>query len=186
MLQGAASGDQRSSRLADARHRSHALGVDWRFGQRGHNGILDRGFVVRDRVRLRFGKLARRLRLRRWLSMMPCAPSGKHTGHGQNERLWILLAVYLTPRWSSRRLLGNQTDIGNAIKPYYGDAAGGALTTLLQSHINDAVAVLKAAKSGNAQATKTAEAAFYANGVQIQCSCMLRTRATGHSARWRR
>ncbi len=65
------------------------------------------------------------------------------------------------------QLLRNQTDIGNAIKSYYGDAAGGALTTLLQSHINDAVAVLKTSKAGNAQATKTAEAAFYANGVQI-------------------
>lgn len=65
------------------------------------------------------------------------------------------------------QLLANQTDIGNAIKPYYGNAAGSALTTLLQSHINDAVAVLKAAQSGDATATTAAVTVFDANGVQI-------------------
>jgi hypothetical protein len=65
------------------------------------------------------------------------------------------------------QLLSNQVDIGNAVKPYYGGAAGTALTKLLQSHITDAVAVLKAAKSADAKATTTAETAFYANGVQV-------------------
>src|SRR5438552_13619897 len=32
------------------------------------------------------------------------------------------------------RLLRNQTDIGNAIKPYYGAAAGTKLTALLKTH----------------------------------------------------
>lgn len=64
-------------------------------------------------------------------------------------------------------LLQNQVDIGNAVKPYYGAAGGKALTELLTTHINDAVAVLKAAKAGDAAATKKASAAFYANGNQI-------------------
>jgi len=64
-------------------------------------------------------------------------------------------------------LLANQTSIGNAVKPYYGVKAGDELTTLLMAHINDAVAVLVAAKSGNADATATAKAAFYANGNQV-------------------
>jgi hypothetical protein len=65
------------------------------------------------------------------------------------------------------QLLANQTDIGNAVKPYYGNAAGDTLTSLLKAHINDAVAVLEAAKSGNSAATSAASATFYANGVQV-------------------
>jgi hypothetical protein len=65
------------------------------------------------------------------------------------------------------RLLANQTDIGNAIKPYYGAKAGNALTALLKTHINDAVALLKAAKSGDSKAVATAKTAFYSNGDQV-------------------
>ncbi len=65
------------------------------------------------------------------------------------------------------RLLHNQTDIGNAVKPYYGRKAGNQLTALLKAHINAAVAVLKAAKSGDSHAVATAKAAFYANGNRV-------------------
>ena len=65
------------------------------------------------------------------------------------------------------RLLENQTDIGNAVKPYYGAKAGGHLTTLLKGHINAAVKLLEAAKSGDSAATAKAKAAFYANGDQV-------------------
>jgi hypothetical protein len=62
------------------------------------------------------------------------------------------------------RLLQNQADIGNAVKPFYGGQAGNQLTALLKGHINAAVALLQAAKSGDSQATATAKTAFYANG----------------------
>jgi hypothetical protein len=65
------------------------------------------------------------------------------------------------------RLLRNQVDIGNAVKPYYGAAAGRELTTLLKAHIDDAVATVLAAKSGDASATAKAKAEFYANGRQV-------------------
>jgi hypothetical protein len=65
------------------------------------------------------------------------------------------------------RLLRNQTDIGNAIKPYYGAAAGNALTRLLRTHILEAVPVLQAAKDGNKPALTKALGAWYANGHQI-------------------
>ena len=65
------------------------------------------------------------------------------------------------------RLLQNQVDIGNAVKPFYGRKGGNELTKLLKAHINAAVAVLQAAKSGNASDTSNAEAAFYANGNQV-------------------
>ncbi|MBS1880756.1 MAG: hypothetical protein JST31_14695 [Actinobacteria bacterium] len=66
-----------------------------------------------------------------------------------------------------QRLLQNQTEIGNAVKPYYGSKAGTELTKLLQEHIVDAVAVLAAAKSGDAAAIAKAKSAFYANGDQV-------------------
>jgi len=65
------------------------------------------------------------------------------------------------------RLLRNQTDIGNAIKPYYGAAAGTTLTALLRQHILIAVDVLKAAKDGNAAALKQAQARWQANADQL-------------------
>ncbi len=65
------------------------------------------------------------------------------------------------------RLLRNQADIGNAIKPYYGAAAGNKLTGLLRAHILGAVPVLADAKEGNkAKLTKDLKA-WYANGHQI-------------------
>jgi hypothetical protein len=65
------------------------------------------------------------------------------------------------------RLLANQVDIGNAIKPYYGRTAGNRLTALLKEHILGAVALLQAAKAGDQSAIGTASAAWYANANQI-------------------
>ena len=50
---------------------------------------------------------------------------------------------------TEQRLLRNQVDIGNAIKPYYGRAAANQLTALLKQHILGAVALLQAAKAGD-------------------------------------
>lgn len=47
------------------------------------------------------------------------------------------------------RLLKNQDDIGNSIKPYYGEEAGNKLSSLLREHINLAAQVTDAAKSQN-------------------------------------
>jgi hypothetical protein len=65
------------------------------------------------------------------------------------------------------RLLRNQADIGNAIKPYYGAAAGKKLTSLLRTHILEAVPVLVAAKEGDKTGLTKALAAWYANADQI-------------------
>lgn len=51
-----------------------------------------------------------------------------------------------------QRLLRNQDEIGEAIKPYYGDAAGTQLASLLRSHIQLAGKALVAAK-GNTPTT---------------------------------
>lgn len=65
------------------------------------------------------------------------------------------------------RLLRNQADIGDAIKPYYGEAAGNKLTQLLRTHILEAVPVLVAAKAGDKPKLNAALKAWYANGHQI-------------------
>jgi len=57
----------------------------------------------------------------------------------------------------ANRLLKNQEDIGNAIKPYYGEEAGNELTTLLKEHITIAVDLLNAGKAGNEEAMDDAE-----------------------------
>jgi hypothetical protein len=69
--------------------------------------------------------------------------------------------------FAEQRLLRNQVDIGNAIKPYYGAAAGNALTRLLRTHILEAVPVLQAAKAGDKPKLTAALKAWYANGDQI-------------------
>ena len=65
------------------------------------------------------------------------------------------------------RLLRNQVDIGNAIKSYYGRAAGNKLTSLLRTHILEAVPVLQAAKAGDKAKLTTALSAWNANANQI-------------------
>jgi hypothetical protein len=65
------------------------------------------------------------------------------------------------------RLLANQADIGNAVKPFYGDEAGDALTKLLKAHINGAVPILVAAKAGKTGDLDKAVAAWYANAKEI-------------------
>jgi hypothetical protein len=65
------------------------------------------------------------------------------------------------------RLMANQDDIGDAIKPYYGDAAGDRLTTLLKEHISVAVDILSAAKAGDNTGVQSASDRWYANADEI-------------------
>ena len=68
---------------------------------------------------------------------------------------------------TEQRLLRNQQDIGDAVKPYYGTAAGNRLARLLREHILGAVAVLTAAKAGDRAQLGRATAAWYANASSI-------------------
>lgn len=65
------------------------------------------------------------------------------------------------------RLLKNQEDIGDAIKPYYGDAAGAALTELLKEHIIVAGDILVAARGGHSAGVSEAAGKWYQNGDDI-------------------
>jgi hypothetical protein len=68
---------------------------------------------------------------------------------------------------TAARLLQNQVDIGNAIKPFYGNAAGTRLTALLHDHITIAVEIMQAAKDGDTAAFNDADARWYANANAI-------------------
>lgn len=101
------------------------------------------------------------------------------TFHDQMRKLWedhvtwTRLAIVTFADGSAgfdataARLLKNQSDIGNAIAPFYGVAAGNRLTALLHDHITIAVEVLQAAKAGNTAAFTAANARWYANANDI-------------------
>ena len=65
------------------------------------------------------------------------------------------------------RLLQNQVDIGNAIKPIYGSEAGNKLAELLKEHIVIAAELLKAAKANNDAGFKTINTKWFKNADDI-------------------
>ena len=65
------------------------------------------------------------------------------------------------------RLLRNQTDIGNAIKPYYGAAAGRQLTALLREHILIAADLIAVARKGDQAGVASQQARWTKNADQI-------------------
>lgn len=66
-----------------------------------------------------------------------------------------------------KRLLKNQEDIGNAIKPVYGNDAGTELTRLLKEHITIAADLLNAAKADNKSAFDAANKKWFVNADEI-------------------
>ena len=65
------------------------------------------------------------------------------------------------------RLLRNQTDIGNAVKPFYGQAAGARLTAELRKHILVAADVIAAAKAGDEAKLADAQTRWQKNADDI-------------------
>jgi hypothetical protein len=84
-------------------------------------------------------------------------------------RVFIISAVADLPdkATATDRLLQNQVDIGNAIKPYYGEAAGEKLTALLKEHITTAAEVVAAAKANNTAKLADANKRWFANADAI-------------------
>jgi hypothetical protein len=68
---------------------------------------------------------------------------------------------------ATERLLQNQVDMGNAIKPFYGDAAGEKLTALLKEHITTAAEVVTAAKANDTAKLEDARKRWNANADDI-------------------
>ena len=84
-------------------------------------------------------------------------------------RVYIISAVadLEDQKAAAGRLLENQVDIGDAIKPIYGDAAGTKLTALLEDHIKIATEVIAAAKAGDAVKKEEAANRWYHNADDV-------------------
>jgi hypothetical protein len=84
-------------------------------------------------------------------------------------RLFIISALGDLPdkQVTTERLLKNQTDIGNAVKPFYGDAAGAKLTALLRDHILIAADIVVAAKGGETAKLEAAKTRWVSNADEI-------------------
>jgi hypothetical protein len=84
-------------------------------------------------------------------------------------RQYIVAAVDDRPEAgaAAERLLKNQDDIGAAIVPYYGRAAGDKLTGLLKEHIMIAVDLVAAAKKGDNDAFAKHDRRWSDNAGQI-------------------
>ena len=91
------------------------------------------------------------------------------TDHVVWTRDYIVAAVGDQPdaQAAATRLMRNQDDIGAAVGKIYGAPAGQQLTTLLKEHISIAVDLIKAAKAGNKEGQKAADAKWQQNGEAI-------------------
>jgi hypothetical protein len=91
----------------------------------------------------------------------------------EDHIVWTRLAVISLTSGSPdteatvARLLRNQTDIGNALKPFYGKAAGARVTRELRQHILVAADVVLAAKAGDPAKLADAQRRWRANADAI-------------------
>jgi len=91
------------------------------------------------------------------------------TEHVVYTRMFIISALAGLPDLPTvtQRLLRNQDDIGNAIKPIYGEEAGKKLSALLRDHILIAADIVKAAKANDTKAVEAGQKKWRANSDDI-------------------
>lgn len=91
----------------------------------------------------------------------------------QEHVVWTRLAIIsLTThapdtKETVARLLRNQTDLGNAVKPFYGAAAGRQLTALLREHILIAADLIAVAQKGDGAGVSAQQARWTKNADEI-------------------
>ena len=124
----------------------------------GGNDASARGATVRRQTAVSNAELALRNEMRRlW------------EDHVTWTRLAIISLTTDSPdtKATVARLLRNQTDIGNAVKPFYGTAAGKRLTALLREHILIAAELIGAARKADQAAVARQQARWTANANRI-------------------
>lgn len=84
-------------------------------------------------------------------------------------RMAIISLVFNLPdvNFVVARLLKNATDMGEMIRPLYGDAAANRYTELIKEHLTVAADLVKAAIAKDQQAASMAEQKWYANADEI-------------------
>ena len=90
----------------------------------------------------------------------------EHVVYTRNFIISALAGLDDTPK-VTERLLRNQDDIGNAIKPVYGEEAGKKLTALLREHILIAADIVKAAKGSDNAGVAAGQKKWRANADDI-------------------
>ncbi|MBT2681776.1 glycosyltransferase [Bacillus sp. ISL-35] len=109
-----------------------------------------------------------------------CISQSEVKFENQFRRLWVdhvlWTSNYITSATTAgaedqkdvlERLLRNQEDIGNSIKPVYGEEAGNKLTALLKEHIVIAGDIVQAAKDGNKAKLDQLNKAWFKNADDI-------------------
>lgn len=91
------------------------------------------------------------------------------TEHVVWTRMYIISSLEDAPdtNATAERLLSNQEEIGDAIKPFYGEEAGDNLTALLKEHILIAVDIIEAVKAENTSQVEADSARWNQNADDI-------------------
>ncbi|MCM3707770.1 MULTISPECIES: glycosyltransferase [Cytobacillus] len=110
------------------------------------------------------------------VAQQPCLTQSEVKFENEFRKLWINHVLwtsnYITSATTAgaedqkqvlAHLLKNQEEIGNAIKPYYGKAAGAKLTELLKQHIVIAGDIVEAAKNGQGAKVNELNKKWYRN-----------------------
>jgi hypothetical protein len=89
-----------------------------------------------------------------------------HVQYTRNFIISALGGLGDTPK-VTERLLKNQDDIGDAVKPFYGDDGGKKLTALLRDHILIAADIVKAAKGNDSKGVEAGSKKWRGNADDI-------------------
>jgi hypothetical protein len=134
-----------------------------------HDEILHMADMLSDGIIQQFPKQFERKRISQQQIDLALAMDKLWEDHVTWTRMYIISVTGDLPDadFAAQRLLQNQVDIGDAIKPIYGDEAGEQLTSLLNDHILIAAELLSAGKAGDNDKFEDAKTRWYDNGEQI-------------------